>query len=435
MDPITAARVDHSGARGRWTRIAATDRGARDAATEVMLHGALTLFRVRGIPIRAHWSLLLLLAYLAYAFSHQVARVAAGAGVARSDLVLPPLLVGAVIAVGLLVSVAVHELAHGLMAIRLGGEVEGVTLMLLGGVSQIGKLPRTPRAEALMAVAGPVTNFVLAGVLFLLHDASGHGPADPRMGLFYLAHANLVLGAFNLLPAFPMDGGRVLRAVLASRMGAARATDTAASVGKTLAILLGLAGLWTGALLLVVIAVFVYAAAGEEQRDERLRVALAPFVVRDVMTEMVATVDPELTLAQVARTMRVHGRREVVVMAPGAPPTDVISVEDLAAVPSCELASLRAGAALATRQRPRAIMVSPGEPLAEAIERAAALGATSLIAVAPPEQGPPRLLGLVSRATLDGGMVLAALGASRRLEPLSRPAPGLPHGQPSRQPG
>src|SRR5262249_7665567 len=137
--------------------------------------------------------------------------------------------------------------------------------------------------ETLMAAAGPAMSLVLAAALFVAYSLMPRAAADVRLGLFYLGHINLVLGLFNLLPAFPMDGGRVLRGVLASRMDEQRATRIAARVGRFFAVLLGLAGLWSGNLLLLVIAVFVYFGARSEEGQALLKGTLHALRVADVM--------------------------------------------------------------------------------------------------------------------------------------------------------
>jgi Zn-dependent protease len=237
-------------------------------------HGAVTLFHIRGVPIRAHWTLLLILPYLAVVLSREIRSVANLAGVTLEHLALPPLVWGPLLALGLFASVTLHELAHSFAAIRFGGRVRAITLMLLGGVSQLARAPSRPLHEVVMAALGPVTSFALGALLYAAYAGSGGWPADVQMGLFYLAVMNLALGAFNLIPAFPMDGGRMLRGLLAMQLGGERATQVAAAVGRACAIPLGVLGLWSGNLMLVLIAVFVYTGAQSELAQERVRGAL-----------------------------------------------------------------------------------------------------------------------------------------------------------------
>src|SRR5579883_3193396 len=150
--------------------------------------GSLTLFYVRGIPIRAHWTLFLIIPYIATVFSVNFAEVANTAGVAANHLTLPPLFWGALLAISLFASIALHELAHSLLAIRYGGRIREITLMLIGGVSQIEQMPRGRRKEALMAAAGPATSLALFVLLMLLYRLIAKDYPDLRMGVFYLAH-------------------------------------------------------------------------------------------------------------------------------------------------------------------------------------------------------------------------------------------------------
>lgn len=160
--------------------------------------------------------------------------------------------------------VLLHELGHALMARRFGIETEDITLYPIGGMARLKRMPRAPGAELLIALAGPTVNVLIVGMLVAalgVLDGSG-------LGLFldHLIQINIILAAFNLIPAFPMDGGRVLRALLSGWLGRARATMVAAGLGRGLALLFGLyclfhfPAMWIQAFL----AAFIYFAAGAE---------------------------------------------------------------------------------------------------------------------------------------------------------------------------
>ncbi len=236
--------------------------------------GALTVLRVRGVPIRLHFSVLLLIPFLTWALAAQTGLVAEAAGLPVEQLALPGWAWGLIASAGLLVSITLHELAHTLLAIRHGGRVDSIVLMALGGVSQITQMPRQPKHELVMAIAGPITSILLA-VGFSLGYAATRATPNVAFALFVLAYLNLVLGIFNLLPAFPMDGGRVLRAALAWRWGKHRATRIAATVGKAMAVVFGLVGLLGGGVWLVLIAFFVWAGASQEKLHAEVQNALA----------------------------------------------------------------------------------------------------------------------------------------------------------------
>ena len=224
------------------------------------------LLSVRGIPVPIHFTFLLILPFLAYAFGQSFSTAARMAGVPEQGLSGSPWTWGLLVALALFASVLVHELAHSLYAASHGGKVRSITLLMIGGVSQIDETPLRPAQEAWMALAGPATSLAVAGACFALDRAlGGVGGFDARFGLFLVGQLNLMLGLFNLLPAFPMDGGRILRALLVRRLGRGQATHVAATIGKAFAVLFALGGLIAGNVLLVVIAFFVFIGAEAEQ--------------------------------------------------------------------------------------------------------------------------------------------------------------------------
>ena len=217
-----------------------------------------TIARVWGIPIKQHISLVLMLLFLMDRFG------AAGG-----------LLVEGMLAV----SIVLHELGHSLVAIRKGCRVRQITLMCLGGAAQMERLPTKPLDEFLVAIAGPAVSFCLAlgGVFggmhlplppFLPHLTGGEFNIVQVMG-----GMNLGLMIFNLIPAFPMDGGRILRAMLTPRLGRLRATFAAAQLGKIMAILFGIYGMYHHEWILVFIAFFVFIFAGREYRMVQMQEA------------------------------------------------------------------------------------------------------------------------------------------------------------------
>jgi Zn-dependent protease len=170
--------------------------------------------------------------------------------------------------------VVLHELGHALMARRFGIETLDITLYPIGGVARLQRMPRAPGAELLIALAGPAVNFAIVAALLGLRLV-GLGDVDSTsvLGDFLggLMIVNLVLGLFNLIPAFPMDGGRVLRALLSGWLGRAQATSVAATIGRTLAVAFGVLSLLRGNFfsgnffLHVALAAFIYFAAGAEE--------------------------------------------------------------------------------------------------------------------------------------------------------------------------
>lgn len=277
--------------------------------------GALTILRVHGIPIRLHASVLLLIPFLTFALAAQTGPIAEAAGLDASQLSLPGWAWGVIGSVGLLASITLHELSHTLVAIRHGGRVDSIVLMALGGVSQVSQMPRRPGHELLMALAGPAFSIGLAMILAVAHGLTRDTP-NISFICFVLAYLNLVLGIFNLLPAFPMDGGRVLRAALALRVGKPRATRIAATVGKVMAVLFGLLGLFGGGVWLVLIAFFVWAGASQEQLHAEVQGALSGLHVGDIRNT-VPTVGADASLEDARMALREAGAESAVVLEDG----------------------------------------------------------------------------------------------------------------------
>ncbi|MCU4802039.1 CBS domain-containing protein [Halobacteria archaeon HArc-gm2] len=270
-----------------------------------------------GIPIQLDLTFLLILPIFAWIIGSQVTQTVdllnrTGAGLDAAVLTTGslPWVLGVAAAVGLFTGVVLHELGHSLVARRYGYPIDSITLWLFGGIAQLTEMPEDWRQELTIAIAGPIVSVVL-GVLSYVAFVVVPGSAETgfqaaRFVLGYLALMNVALAGFNLLPGFPMDGGRVLRALLARNRPFARATELAAEVGKWFAILLGLFGLIPPFNpLLIGLAFFIYIGAESESRQTVMRAAFEGVTVRDVMTpaERVTTVDPETSVSELIQTM------------------------------------------------------------------------------------------------------------------------------------
>jgi Zn-dependent protease len=240
-------------------------------------------------------------------------------------------LFGVVLLLSLFTIVVLHELGHALTARRFGVRTRDITLLPIGGVARLERIPEDPRQELLIAIAGPAVNVVLAllclggmlviakgsellGLVQSVHEALAsllepRGETDglrslPLLGVAFLAQLTLVniyMVAFNLLPAFPMDGGRVLRALLAMRMEYVRATQVAAAVGQGMAFLFGIAGLMTHHYILLFIALFVWMGATSEASMVEVRHVLGGVPVRSAMITRFQTVAPDTLLRTVGQ--------------------------------------------------------------------------------------------------------------------------------------
>lgn len=271
-----------------------------------------TVGRVFGIPIKLDVTFLLILPVFAWLIGSQVGEWVGnlnalfGAGIEVGPLTAgsTPLVLGAVAAVGLFVGVVLHELGHSVMAMRYGFPIDSITLWILGGIAQLTDQPEDWRQELFIALAGPAVS-IAVGVACWAALVAVPLPATGKFVVGYLALMNLGLAAFNLLPGFPMDGGRVLRALLARTRPFARATELAAEVGKAFAILLGLAGLFGGGLFLVLIAFFIYIGASSEAKRTSMEAAFDGVTVDDIMTplEELQTVEADATITELVEAM------------------------------------------------------------------------------------------------------------------------------------
>jgi Zn-dependent protease len=209
--------------------------------------------------------------------------------------------------------IVLHELGHALTARRYGIKTRDITLLPIGGVARLEKMPEDPKQELLVALAGPAVNVVLALILLPIVLGFGLMPSTfeefivdqsflGRNLPFQLLAVNVTLVLFNLLPAFPMDGGRVLRALLAMSMDYVQATRTAATIGQMMAIGFGLIGLFVpGMILLLLVAVFVWAGAAAEAGAVQFKAGLSGIPVGHAMIREFTTLVPDDTLATASR--------------------------------------------------------------------------------------------------------------------------------------
>ncbi|MEF8869500.1 MAG: site-2 protease family protein, partial [Haloarculaceae archaeon] len=235
-----------------------------------------TLGDIWGIPIRINTSLIVFLPVLAWLIGSggQIEIYAGfietltgvGFDLARLRAGSTPWVIGVAAAVGLFASVTVHELGHSWVALRYGLTIESITLWILGGMAALSAIPREWNREFWIAIAGPVTSVLLAAVCYVGLLVVPSSLVVPRFLFGWLAITNVTLAVFNLLPAFPMDGGRILRALLARRRPYASATRIAGRIGVIFAFVFAIVGVFTFQIILLLLAFFVYGAATTESR-------------------------------------------------------------------------------------------------------------------------------------------------------------------------
>ena len=274
------------------------------------MRGSLRIATIAGIGLYVHWTFGILILGLPLVY------LMSGASPIET-----------VEALGLILAifgcVALHEYGHALTARRYDVPTRDITLLPIGGLARLQRIPDEPRQELMIAIMGPVVNLLIAGVLFIVMAMLGSfRPPDAAFAglegsfIVRLAWINLALVGFNMLPAFPMDGGRVLRAVLATRMEYARATQIAANFGKATAVLFGFLSLF-GNFILLFIALFVYLGAQQEAHYTRIRTVMQGMTVRHAMITDFQTITPDQTLEEVIQRVIEGYRDDFLVMDEG----------------------------------------------------------------------------------------------------------------------
>ncbi len=328
------------------------------------LGSSLRVLRFKGIGVHVHWTFLLLLGYVV------VTGVAGGAGAMEVALRLAE--------VGLVfVCVVLHEYGHALTALHYGVRTRDITLLPIGGVGSLERMPEEPVKELMITLAGPLVNLGIVVVVATLQwtvwgDVVFEGPGtdmQPVPGLLaFLLTANLGLFLFNLLPAFPMDGGRILRALLGLRLGRVKATRIASGIGRALAGLLGVGGVFLGEPMLALIGIFIWFAAGAEARMVMQQAALRGITVRRVMRSRFWTLPGDATVVRAVDELLAGVEQDVVVLHHGAPAGIVTRLMLMEA-----LRHHRAEARLIDLPPRHAPPLGPDESAQEALERLAAL--------------------------------------------------------------
>jgi len=283
---------------------------------------SIPIARVAGIQIKIHITFFLLLAWIGWIHYAQGGTPAAIQGV--------------IFILALFVCVLLHELGHALMAQVFGIPTPDITLLPIGGVARLQRIPDQPVQEILVALAGPAVNVVIAAGLFVYLDRIGYLSdlktfEDQEIGLLpKLAVVNVWLVLFNLLPAFPMDGGRVLRALLAMVLSYSTATQIAARIGQAMAFLFGLAGL-LGNPMLLFIALFVYLAADQEASHAQMKEVAQGLLVRDATRSQFTFVDASATLHEAIQALLQTGQHEFPVVDSSGQVVGILTRDDLIA--------------------------------------------------------------------------------------------------------
>jgi len=359
---------------------------------------SVTIGNFAGTAVKIHITFILFLAWIAFSAWSR------GGPAAALDSTLFILL--------LFACVVLHEFGHIAAARRYGIGTPEVTLLPIGGVASLQRLPSDPKQELVVALAGPAVNLVIGLVLIAVVGSVRRDELsqidNPNLSLIgRLAIANIFLVVFNLIPAFPMDGGRVLHALVAMRVGGPRATEIAARIGQALAFGLGFLGLF-GNPLLVFIAIFVYIAAAAEAQMSTAHEALKGVTVGEAMETRFTPVSIDANLGQAVEALLATAQHEFPVVDAFGKPAGLLTREDI-------LGAVREHG----RDEPASAFmrsglesVRPATPIESVFERLQGTGATALYVT----DGDGRIMGLLTRQSLGEVVMIRAARPDWRFE-------------------
>ena len=366
---------------------------------------SLNIGRIAGTAIRVHVTFLLFLSWIFVA-----SWVAGGPETAWQALAFLLLLFACVVA---------HEFGHIFTARAFGVSTPDVVLLPIGGVARLERIPEEPWEEFLVAIAGPLVNVAIAAALVLTAGAhvslsALYAVESPSTSMVdRLAAVNLFLAAFNMIPAFPMDGGRVLRALLAARMGYVRATEIAAFIGQGVAFALGFIGLFYNPLL-IFIAIFVYLAASSEAHLVAIRAMSRGVPVSTAMMTQFATLTPQAHVDEAVQTLLRTSQAEFPVVDEAGKPVGLLGRNDLIRA----LKQLGPDARVADAMTTTVPTIAQRRCLEEAFRMLQEKSAPAVAVI----DGTGRLVGLVTSETIGEMLMLhEALPKGVRLGPWTRP--------------
>jgi Zn-dependent protease len=370
------------------------------------------LVTIAGVRIMLHPSWFVIFA-LAVVFLSGMAEEATGARLGT----VSRWLVALIVAVAFFASVVAHELAHALVGRRRGVRIDQITLFFFGGAASMEQEAPNALTEALVAGAGPATSAIIGSVLLAvtvpMRDLSGEFIAVLYWACFWLGLTNLLLCAFNLIPAFPMDGGRLLRAILwGTTKNFVRATRIASVIGRAFAYLVVFAGLFVSmvnlvdGIWLVLIGWFLNRAASFSYRRVALEQLVEGIRVRDVMEANVPVVSPNLTLDTLAEQHLMAGETGFYVVMADGKLVGTIDIRQIRGVPRGQWTTARVGDVMVSGDKIQTI--TEPQPILDAVTRFEQSGASAIPVVAVDDAR--RLLGMLTR---DG--LLRAVQARARL--------------------
>jgi Zn-dependent protease len=370
---------------------------------------SLKLGRILGIDVYVHFTFLLLLGFVGLA--HWM-----------TERSLEAALTGLLFFTGLFACVLLHEYGHALAARKYGIATRDITLLPIGGLARLERMPDQPSQELVVALAGPLVNVIIAAGLFLGLTLTGTWQPLASLTttsgnlLERLLAVNVFLVLFNLLPAFPMDGGRVLRSLLAMQLDYARATRIAARIGQGMALVFGFIGLFTNPMLLL-IALFVWVGAAQEAAAAEMKASFTGVTVREAMLTDFKVLAPENTLGDATRLILAGSQQDFPVLSNG----QVVGMLGHAQL----FAALRESGETTTVgvvMRREFALLSPSDPLEAAMAPANVEKGLTM-----PVQAGDRLVGLLTAENIgEFFMIRSALVNRPRRDPSALPAMAVP---------
>jgi Zn-dependent protease len=364
---------------------------------------------VFGIDLFVHFTFLILLAFIVFA-QYSATQSWALAGL---EVLFILLVFGIVV---------LHELGHALAARQFGVRTRDITLLPIGGVARLERIPENPFQEFVIAVAGPAVNVVLAAGCFLWLVATGdlsswvaRNLGDPGF-VERLLMVNIGLVVFNMIPAFPMDGGRVLRSILAMGLDYVHATNIAATIGQGIAVLMGIFALLQGWPILALVAFFIWMGAAQEARFVATRASVAGIPVRRAMISAFQVAEAQTPLAAVAQSI-LQGFQQDFPVVEEDRVIGILSRHDLLkALPTSD-----PSVSVADVMQRQFASIGPDEPLSDAIQKLQECEGRAL-----PVLAGGRLVGLLTAEKLSEFLLVQSAAQQRRAQP------ALPLATPSR---
>lgn len=298
------------------------------------MKSSIKIGNIIGIPIRIHFTFIFILGLFAWAFSLETIYFLGfpiGFG-GLSISTIAQILLGIIAAVLLFICVLLHELGHSYVTQKLGYKINSITLFIFGGISNSEEIPRNPKQEMKIAIAGPAVSILLGIIFYISFLIIEQIQGSLITNIIYittgsLAFYNFVLAGFNLIPAFPIDGGRVLRATFALKMDYKKATKTAATIGKGVAVAMAVFGIFYN-IWLVLIAIFIFFGASQEERTLSISLALEGKKVKDVMRTDFENVSPDTKIQEVYNYIQKNKHLGFPVVKEGKP-VGMISLDDI----------------------------------------------------------------------------------------------------------